>query len=148
MAAVSGPWLLVVLNGAVLVVAAGVAAYLLRGRSVDPAAAGATWREGTVGLAREVREAAEPTAVPADHDRVARRLLPLAGRIQRHVRAAPTGVEERTYRRLFELGVSCQRVAIEHRPGDALAGGPFLEDHLETLREEAAAVESAVETAG
>lgn len=138
---VPGPWLLVALNGAVLVVAVAVAAYVLRRREGDPVARD-DWLAGALDLAREVRRATDER--PADLDRISRQLLPLAGRIHRHVRAAPAGVEEPVYRRLFELGVACQRVAVEHRPA-ARVEGPFLEDRLETLRADADALVAAVE---
>lgn len=143
MASGLGTWLLVALNAAVLLAAVGVAGYVLRRREAPPAAEGAAWRDEAAALAREVQQAAEPSATPADPDQVARRLLPLAGRIQGHVRAAPASVEEGTYRGLFELGVACQRVAVEHRPAGRV-DGPFLEDRLESLRAEADAVATAV----
>lgn len=141
-----GPWLLALLNGAVLIAAAGVAGYVLVGRGSD-AADGAAWREEAGALAGEVRRAAEPRGTTADPDRVARRLLPLAGRIQGHVRAAPASADAGVYRRLFELGVACQRVAVEQRPHARLVEGPFLEDRLESLAARAGALESAVESA-
>lgn len=143
MAIVPGAWLLVALNGAMLLVALAVAAYVLRRR---PAAAstGEDWRAGALDLAREVQRATVAAERPVDYDRVSRQLLPLAGRIQRHVRAAPPGVEEPVYRGLFELGVACQRVAVEHRSPPRV-GGPFLEDRLESLRADAAALATTVD---
>lgn len=141
-----GLWLLALLNGVVLAVALGVAGYVLVGRGSD-AADGAAWREETRALAGEVRLAAEPRGTPADPDRVAQRLLPLAGRIQGHVRAAPASADPGVYRRLFELGVACQHVALEQHPDAALVEGPFLEDRLASLADEARALESAVESA-
>lgn len=143
MAVVPGAWLLVVLNGAVLLVALGVAAYVLRHRAAD-ASTREDWRAGALDLAREVQRAAMAAERPADHDRVTRQLLPLAGRIHGHVRAAPPGVEEPVYRGLFELGVACQRVAVEHRSPPRV-GGPFLEDRLESLRADASALATMVE---
>lgn len=140
---VPGPWLLALLNGVVLAVALGVAGYVLVGRTTGAADAGATWRDEAAELAREVQRAAEAAGTPADPDRVARRLLPLAGRIQGHVRAAPASADAGLYRRLFALGVACQRVSTEHRPHAGLTDDVFLEDRLESLREEAAALESA-----
>lgn len=144
MAAVPGPWLLVALNGAVLLDAVAVAAYVRHRRGRNPDDGGDDWRAGAAALAREVRRAAEADGRPADHDRVSRRLLPLAGRIHRHVRAAPAGVEEPVYRGLFELGVACQRVAVEHRPAGR-PEGPFLEDRLASLRDDAEALVRAAE---
>lgn len=138
-----GPWLLVALNAAVLLAAGGVAWYVLRRRGRSSADGNEAWCDEAAALAREVRQAAEPTATPADPDRVARRLLPLAGRIQGHLRAAPTSIDEASYRGLFELGVTCQRIAVEHRPA-ARVDGPFLEDRLESLRTEADAVATAI----
>ena len=139
---VPGPWFLLALNGAVLLAAVGVAAYVVSRR--DPAAA-ADWGAGALALAREVQRAVEAAGRPADADRLARRLLPLAGRIHRHVREAPRGVDQGVYRRLFALGVACQRVAVEHRPATRV-DGPFLEDRLETLGAEADALAAAVES--
>lgn len=140
-----GPWLLALLNGVVFAVALGVAGYVLVGRSTGVADAGATWREEARELAREVQQVAEAPAPPADPDRVARRLLPLAGRIRRHVRSAPASADAGVYRRLFELGVACQGVATDQRPRAGLADGGFLEDRLASLREEAVALETAAE---
>lgn len=142
---VPGPWLLAFLNGAVLLTAVGVAAYVLQRDSGNGGRDDETWRESAADLAREVQQTASAADGRADHDRVARRLLPLSGRIQRHVRTAPPSVEERTYRDLFELGVACQQVAVEHRPVTRLDEGVFLEDRLERLRAEADALEASVE---
>lgn len=142
---VPGPWLLALLNGVVLAVALGVAGYVLVERSPGATVADATWREEARELAREVQQTAEAAGTPADLDRVARRLLPLAGRIRSHVRAAPASADAGVYRRLFELGVACQGVATEQRPRAGLPDGVFLEDRLESLREAAVALETAAE---
>lgn len=139
-----GPWLLAVLNGLVLVVALGVASYVLVGGSTNRADTGESWCQGTRALAQEVQRAAEAGETPADPDRVARRLQPLASRIQGHVRSAPASVDAGTYRALFELGMACQRVAVEQRPSSRSANGVFLEDRLESLRADAAALEDTV----
>lgn len=136
-----GPWLLAVLNGTVLLVAVGVATYVWRHRGAPSGRPSRQWQERTAELAGEVRRTADATDGVADPDRVARRLLPLAGRIKSHVREAPPSVDERAYRELFELGVSCQRLAIEHRPGTARRSGVFLEDRLDALRDAAATLE-------
>ncbi len=140
------PWLLALLNGAVFIAAAIVAGYVLIGHG-DAAADDENWGERAGALAREVRRGAEPYEPPADPDRVARRLLPLACRIQGHVRAAPSSADAYVYRRLFELGVACQRVAVEQRREDRLIEGPFLEDRLESLAARASELESTVESA-
>lgn len=138
-------WLLALLNGAVVLAAAGVAGYVLTARSGgDDDLAG--WGDGARELACEVRRAAEPQGTPADPDRVARRLLPLASRIQSHVRAAPASADAGVYRQLFDLGVACQHVAVEQPPDGGRVEGPFLEDRLATLADQARALESAVES--
>lgn len=137
-----GPWLLLALNGAVLAAAVGVAAYVLT--RLDDAPMRDDWRAGALELAREVQRTVEPDERPRDLDDASRRLLPLSGRINRHVRAAPAGVEAAVYRELYELGVACQRVAVEHRPVVRVEG-PFLEDRLDSLRSDAAALVTAVE---
>ena len=138
------PWLVFFVDVVVLFVAVGVAAYLLRTRWDGGSSDVEGWREGASDLAREVRGIATGVERPADPDQVSRRLLPLAGRIQGHVRAAPPAVEEAVYRDLFELGVACQRVALEHRPVGTSPDGVFLEERLETLGREAAALEAGV----
>jgi len=148
MPALSWPWVVFLVDAALVLVAVGVAAYLL-GRRRDGAPSDVDeWGDGARDLAREVREAASTAGRPADPDRVARRLLPLSSRIQGHVRAAPAAVEEGTYRGLFELGVACQRVALEHRPVGTSPDGVFLEDRLETLGNDAAALVAGIEDDG
>lgn len=141
---VPGPWLLALLNGVVLFVAGGVAWALLRSGSDGSAPDESAWLIETGRLAREVQQVAEHGSTPTDYDRVDRTLLPLAGRIQGHVRTAPSSVDDAIYRVLFELGVACQRVALEHRPAMQV-DGPFLEDRLQSLRSKADAVVAAVD---
>lgn len=142
MRAVSWPWVVVLVNGALVLVAVGVAAYLLGSRNEGSTSDVVAWSEGARDLAREVQEAVSAFERPADPDRVSRRLLPLSARIQGHVRAAPAAVEEGTYRDLFQLGVTCQRVALEHRPVGTSPDGVFLEERLESLGDAAAALDS------
>lgn len=138
-------WLLATLNGAVLVTVLGVAFYVYTRRETASMDRALDWRVGTYELACEVHRIATSIDRPPDHDRVARRLLPLAGRIRAHVRNAPHSVEEPVYRDLFALGVTCQRIGLEHRPQTS-ASGPFLEDRLEVLEEAAAALAARTES--
>lgn len=140
------PWMFlpVFVNALLLLVGAVMVTYLLRRREGEGETDGDAWREGAIDLAREVKHTASTVDRPADPDQVARQLLPLWGRIHRHVQAAPAGVKQPTYRALFELGVACKRVAIEHRPKTAGSKGQFLEDRLETLEGRAGALESTV----
>lgn len=140
---VPGPWLLAVLNGVVLAVVLVVVGHMLVEGSLGAVDADASWTDEAAELAREIQRAAEPEGTPVDPDRVSRQLLPLAGRIQGHVHAAPASADAGLYRRLFELGLDCQRVAAGQSPHGGLTNGVFLEDRLDSLREEAAAVESA-----
>lgn len=137
-------FLLVFVNALFLLVGAVMVAYLLRGRDGTEGTDGDAWRDGAVDLAREVKHTASTVDRPADPDQVARRLLPLSGRIHGHVRAAPAGIEQEIYRALFELGVECNRVAIEQRPKIAPPEGQFLEDRLETLEGMAGGLESTI----
>jgi len=148
MRAVSWPWVVFLANAALALVAVGVAAYLLGSRSGGPSSDVDAWREGARDLAREVREAVSSVERPADPDRVSRRLLPLSARIRGHVRAAPAAVEEGTYREFFELGVTCQRVALEHRPVGTSPDGVFLEERLESLGDAATDVVERVTATG
>lgn len=143
MSAVPWPWAVFLVDAAVVLVAVAAAAYLLRSRGGDDPSDVAAWHEGAGELAREVQSAATAVERPVDPDRVSRRLLPLSSRIQGHVRAAPASVETAVYRGLFELGVACQRVALEHRPVGTSPDGVFLEDRLASLADEAAALEAA-----
>lgn len=148
MSAAPWAWAVFLLNAALVLAAAAVAAYLLRSRDGDDPSDVEAWHEGARDLAGEVRRAASSVDRPADRDRISRRLLPLSGRIQGHVRAAPGSVEAAAYRGLFELGVACQRVALEHRPIGTSLDGVFLEDRLEALADEAAALEALARDGG
>lgn len=101
-----------------------------------------TWYVEAVDLAGEVRKTASRFDRPADPDQVSRRLLPLSARIRGHVRSAPSTVETDVYRRLHELAVTCQRVAVEHRP--FAQGRSSLEERLVFLQDEAGAFETRV----
>ena len=137
-------WVVFAVDAALVLVAVGAAAYLLGPRRDGGSPDDDAWREGASELAREVRRAVSTADREVDHDRLARRLLPLSGRIRGHVRAAPASVEEADHRQLFELGVACQRVALEHRPVGATPDGVFLAERVSTLREEAASLERRV----
>ena len=139
-------WLVVLLDAVTIVAVALAAAYLFgfsgdSGDRVDGVAGGETdgdWRGEALALAGEARRTAARFDDPADPDRVARDLLPLAARIRRHERAAPAPGDREVCRLLFDLGVACQRVAVEHRPVGGPAGGyAYLEDRLEGLRADA-----------
>ena len=143
MLALSWPWVVFLVNAALVLVAVGVAAHLLGAQSEGDSSDVVAWREGARDLAREVRETVSSVERPADPDRVSRRLLPLSARIHGHVRAAPAAVDAGTYRQLFELGETCKRVALEHRPAGTSPDGVFLEERLESLGDAAAALESA-----
>lgn len=144
MAPVSWPWVVFAVNAALVLVAVGTAAYLLGSRNDEASSDVDAWCEGARDLAHEVRETVSSVERPAEPDQVSRRLLPLSARIQGHVRAAPAAVEQGTYRDLYELGVTCQRVALEHRPVGTSPDGVFLEARLEALDDAAAALASGV----
>lgn len=136
-----GVWLVVAVDLVVLAAGLLVAARLVRR---DGAEGGVeSWYAEAASLAREVERTATEADPPADPDRVARRLLPLSGRIRRHVRTAPRGIDAAVNRELFELGVTCQRIATEHRRLDALQRGLLVEERLEALGEDAVAVAEA-----
>lgn len=133
----------------VLVVGAMVATRLLGGRSGagsggDPGG----WYADAAALADEVQRATTATREPVDPDAVARRLSPLSGRIRRHVRSAPRGVDAEVARQLFDLALVCQRIGAERGRGDALRDGVFLEARLADLGAEAAAIAEAATERG
>lgn len=102
------------------------------------------WYAEATALAGEIQRAVEHTGAVADHDAVQRRVVPLAGRIRSHVRAAPRGVDECHVRQLSDLGEACYAVGMEHTTRDAARTGEFLEDRLADLGERAGAFETAV----
>lgn len=102
------------------------------------------WYKQAASLAREVQRTAESPEGPVDLDRMQRQVIPLSGRIQGHTRAAPAGVEERLVQDLYDLGVECYKVGMEHTTREAARTGVFLEDKLEELREDAEEVEAAI----
>lgn len=138
-------WLLVLVNGAVLFGAVLAVAYLLRrrdGTGMDSE----EWRREARKLTEEVQSTAASVDRPADHDEVSRRLLPLAARIAGHVRTAPASVEQTQLQAFFELGVTCERVATDYRPGETTADGPFIDDRLDSLGTRARSVEEQLAT--
>lgn len=135
-----------VLSNALLLLVVTVAAtYLLARQESDASRDRAAWRRGALDLAGEVERTAATVDPPADLDQVARQLLPLSGRIRRHVRAAPASVERPVYRGLFELGLACRRVAMAPRPTTELVAGASPEERLDDLEAEATALWSTVE---
>jgi len=136
-----------VLN-AVLVAAAALAGYWWLTRSAEDtgsSTAPTDWYAEATALATEVRRLAERDGI-ADHDRIQRRVLPLSGRIRKHARAAPVGVDEHHVQQLYDLGEACYVVGMEHTTLDGERTGVFLEDRLDDLGDRAAAFEGAVAT--
>ena len=133
------PWAVLAANVVLVLVAVGIAGSLLR-RARGPAAEPVGWYAEAAELAEAVESAATVAGPPADLDAVSRRLLPLAARIEGHVRAAPTTVEAEAHHALRQLGVACRRIAMEHRPIGTDPAAVPLEDRLASLREQAAAV--------
>ena len=134
-------WLVVAANAVLFVVAVAAAAVLLGRRGGDAGAEVATWYERASELTRDVARVAETVERPAEPDRAARRLLPLSGRLRRHVREAPRTVDPEVHQDLFRLATRCQQVAVEHRP---VGAGASLEERLERLAEDAVAVEARI----
>lgn len=137
------PWLVVAANAVLFVAAVAAVAVLLGRRDGVAGDEAAEWYDRAAELTRDVGRAAESVERPADPDRAARRLLPLSGRLRRHVREAPAGVDGEVHRGLFELATRCQQVAFEHRPAGR-GTGPFLEDRLEALADDASTLEAAI----
>lgn len=138
-------WGVVILNAVVFIVAIMAAAGLLARTRGEPTGRTSEWYRGAIELTQEVTQTTQEIRRPADPDRVARQLLPLSARIRRHVREAPESVDDRIYRELFELAIRCQQVALEHEPVGA--GGPFLDDRLDSLAEEMRSVEARIPSA-
>lgn len=106
------------------------------------------WRREAATLAREVRQACEPSI---DHDadaEVGRRFLPLASRLRNHARSAPAGVDGRHVEQLHDLGTACHTLGVEYAPSRAARTGVFLADRIEGLDADAASfLEALPETA-
>lgn len=152
-------WLLLVVDAGVAIAGTLVVAHLVgfpggdRGRDdadaaggsggddgdvgLDDSGAGGAWHDEAVALAREVRGTVSTFDRSTDPDRVSRRLLPLSARIRGHARSAPSAADADVYRRLFELGMACQHVALEGRPTDGPRGYGRLQDRLDTLQSDA-----------
>lgn len=109
-------------------------------RSRSAAGSASEWYDTTVTLCREVRTmAAEETQ--RSRDDLQRELLPLASRLKGHARAAPPDANNQVVRGLFDLGTDCYALSMEHTRLDAARSGVFLEDKVQNLEEQAAAVE-------
>lgn len=113
-----------------------------------PTVADGTWYDEAVALATEVRTTVSTSDGPTDHDRLTRRLLPLSARIRGHVRSAPSTADADVYRSLYDLGVACQRIAVESRPPDTDGGHADLERRLDALRAEASDLQERATVAG
>jgi hypothetical protein len=95
-----------------------------------------TWTADTITLARDVRAATDYE----DFDEVQRRLVPLASRLDGHLRAAPPDADDRLRGLVRDLSVECRSVGMEHpyrTSSDALTR------KLEALDETARAVQQA-----
>lgn len=101
------------------------------------------WRDEAVALAGEVQQAVETTDGVANRAGFRRTVVPLAGRIRSHARRAPDGVEPALVRRVFDLGVACYAIGMEHTTREAVRTGEFIPEKLDALRDRAAAVERA-----
>lgn len=118
-----------------LFAATGAVLYLahrLLGDSAD-----GSWEAEAAALAREVHD-----AVGEDYRTAQRRLVPLASRIDGHLRAAPPDVDDRLLGRLHELGVECRAVSMEHPYRES---SETLEAKFDALETAARAVERKAE---
>ncbi len=104
------------------------------------------WHREAVALAQTVQKVAKASASVADHDRIQRRVIPLAERIKGHARSAPSGVEDRLVGDLHDLGVACYKIGMEHTVWEAARTGEFLEERLDELGAAAADFEAKVES--
>ncbi len=104
------------------------------------------WHSEAVALAQTVQKVAGASTGVADHDRIQRRVIPLAERIKGHARSAPSGVEERLVGDLHDLGVACYKLGMEHTVREAARTGEFLEERLDELGSTAAEFEAKVES--
>lgn len=133
----------VLLNAVIFLVAILAYGYWRLSRRKRSRSAGGSapeWYETTASLCREVRAiAAEETQ--RSRDDLQRELLPLASRLKGHARAAPAEVNDELVRDLFDLATDCYALSMEHTRLDAARSGDFLEDEVEKLEAQAAAVE-------
>lgn len=136
-----------VLNGAILILGLLACGYWLKTRSGETDSRekkAENWRQEALSLTHEVQQVAASSNRVVDPDPVRRQLLPLASRIESHVRTAPAGVDSRLLREFYDLGQDCYSISMEHVESDALESGVFFEDKLAAIQSIAANAETTI----
>lgn len=102
------------------------------------------WYEEALSLLREIQRAVIRSEPLDQSDTIQRDLLPLSSRLQSHARTAPAGVDPELQGDLYNLGVDCYKVGMEHTTGQAASTGVLLEDKLDRLQTGAEDLEASI----
>lgn len=95
------------------------------------------WRADVSSLARELETAVRALEAPIDPDRLQRTVLPMAGQFRRKAREAPADVDGTLVRRVYDLGMACQRLGVEQATHRLLLDAQSVEDVAADLAERA-----------
>ena len=101
----------------------------------------AAWLGEARRLTREVQTVATTDGVVDDRDRLASQLVPLAAELEGHARRAPPAVDAELVDALFALGSACNELGMGTSFSAEARTGVFLEDRLDRLAADAAALE-------
>lgn len=102
------------------------------------------WYREAMTLSRDVQAVTQDWGRGKDAERVQRRLMVVSERLRGHARTAPEGVNGRLVREVYDLGVGCYRIGMEHTTPGTARSGQFLEDELDDLEGRAKRLEDSV----
>ena len=105
----------------------------------------ADWLGEARRLTREVQAVAATDGVVDDRDRLASQLVPLAAELEGHARRAPPDVDAEVVDALFALGSACYDLGMGTSFSAEARTGVFLEDRLDRIAADAAALEERLE---
>jgi len=106
----------------------------------------ADWLGEARRLTREVQAVAATDGVVDDRERLASQLVPLAAELEGHARRAPPDVDAEVVDALFALGSACNDLGMGTSLSAEARTGEFLEDRLDRLAADAAALEDRLGT--
>lgn len=128
-----GPWIWLLVGANLVFVGLGsllVWTWLFRDRegNADPTGA---WYAETRRLAGEIHRLSQTDPTTS----IDRKILPLSFKLKRHAASAPAGVDARSQRQAYRLGVRCERLIMDSTARSDVPPGLLPEDSLAEVRE-------------